>query len=582
MKKFLTGLACGVVLALLCGVIVFFAAIRLSERKPSIAQGSTLVLALEGEVPEQAPMELPLPFLEGETTVTVEETWLALRRAAADPKISAVVLEPRDLEVGWGKIQEIHADLEAFRKSGKPLYAYLRNPGTAEYYLATAADRIYMTPTDMLDVKGLRVELMYLHDMLAKFGVEMEVQHDGKYKDFGDMFTRTSMSPETREVMNQILDQYYGDLVDTISNGRRKQPAEVRSLIDNGPFLASQALSGGLVDSLGFDDQMYEDLRGRLPRRELHRVPVRTYLKAQGDAEGANVRRIAWVVGQGDIVRGPAREMETGLMTSGGMIKLLREAGDDRSIRGVILRIDSPGGDGVASDDILHEVRLLSSKKPVVISMGDVAASGGYFVAMSGDPIVAYPNTLTGSIGVVTVKPNLHGLLDKLGLKVEALSRGRYADFDSALHPMDDASRAKLQETLDEFYKQFVARVAEGRHRKFTEVEPLAQGRVWLGVQAKANGLVDDLGGLDRAIQAMRVRAKIPASDRVELAPFPRRRTIFELLMNRAQELSGGEDEADARVSAWLKGLRVPARAWIRGALRGGRLELMPYAINVK
>ncbi|MGH7248766.1 MAG: S49 family peptidase, partial [Pseudomonadota bacterium] len=359
MKKFLTGLVAGILLAILTGVIVFFATLRLGERRPTVTDGSTLVLALDGDIPEQAPVELPLPipFLEQHTPVTVEETWLTLRQAAGDPRIKAAVLLPSGLDAGWAKLEEIHDDLAAFKKSGKPLYAFLRNPGAREYYLASVADRIFMTPTDMLDVKGLRVEMMFVEETLKKIGVEMEVEHVGKFKDAGDMFTRTSMTPETREVMNAILDQYYGDLVQTIAAGRKKSPAAVRALIDNGPFPGREALAGGLVDSLGFEDRMYDELQQRLHEDKIRKISNRDYRKAADASHGGeSARRIALVVGQGAILRGPAQEMQDDAITSGGMIKLLRQVEDDPGIRGVILRIDSPGGDGVASDDILHEV----------------------------------------------------------------------------------------------------------------------------------------------------------------------------------------------------------------------------------
>jgi len=406
------------------------------------------------------------------------------------------------------------------------------------------------------------------------------VLHVGKYKDAGDMFTRTSATPETLEVMNQILDQYYGNLVDTIAAGRKKKPADVRALIDNGPFLSSQALSSGLIDSLEFEDQMYGELKKQLQESEIRRISNRNYLKsAPASRRTENARRVALVVGQGLIVRGPAREMQEDLMTSGGMIKLLRQVEDDSSIRGVIFRIDSPGGDGVASDDILHAVENLSKKKPLVISMSDVAGSGGYFVAMSGDPIIAYPNTLTGSIGVLMVKPNLHGLFDKLGLKLQTLSRGRYANLDSESTPMDAAARAKFTESLNEFYKEFVTRVADGRHRKYDEIEPLAQGRVWLGAQAKSNGLIDQLGGLDSAVELIRKKAQIAPGERIALVPYPQRRSILDLLLSRNEN---DEFSFDASLDSLLKQLHVPARRWIEAMLQGGTLRIMPYAISVK
>ena len=578
MKKFLIGLVAGFFLTVLTAVILFFALLRLGKRTPTVDDNSTLVMSLEGDLPEQAPVEIPIPFLQQETPVTIRETWDTLRRAAGDSRVKALVLLPHDLEIGWGKLEEIHDDLVQFKRSGKPVYAFLRNPGAREYYLASVADSIFMTPTDMLDVKGLRAEMVFLPDTLNKIGVQMEVLHVGKYKDAGDMFTRTSATPETLEVTNEILDRYYGDLIDTIAAGRHKKSADVRALIDQGPFLGSQALSDGLVDSLEFEDQMYGELSKRIQQTSLHKISNRDYLKAAGARRG-NARRIALVVGQGAILRGSPQGFQDGVMTSGGMIQRLREVENDSEIRGVILRIDSPGGDGVASDDILHAVENLSRKKPVVISMSDLAASGGYFIAMSGDPIVAYPNTLTGSIGVLMVKPNLHGLYDKLGLKLQTLSRGRYADLESTSKPMDDAARAKFTESLNQFYKSFVTRVADGRHRQYADIDQLAQGRVWLGEQAKQNGLVDQLGGLDRAVEMIRAKAQIPQGTRIELVPYPRRRSLLEVLLSRENEQP--DLSLDSRVDAFLKQLHLPARSWLETVLKGGMLRIMPYSIRV-
>lgn len=573
MKKFLIGLVTGLLLAGFTVLILAFAAMRFGERRPSVADGSTLVFKLEGDVPEQAPIEIPLPFLENQAPITMLDTWQILRRAAADSRIKAVVFEPRGLEVGWAKLEQIRDSLLAFRKSGKPLHAYLRNPGTAEYYLATAAERIYMAPEDMLDVKGLRAETIYLKGGLDKLGVKFEVEHAGKFKDAGDMFTRTSMTPETREVLTDIVDQFYGDLVNVISSSRKKDPAKVRALIDDGPFQGQDALSSGLVDALSFEDDLFNDLKARLKQSDIKKVSHRDYLKASSDGQGR--RRIAVVTAEGEITRGSGQGGlggDTGI-TSGGMTKVLKHVQDDASIRGVILRVDSPGGDGIASDDILHAVKELSKRKPVVISMSDLAASGGYFIAMSGDPIVAYPNTLTGSIGVIFARINLRGLYDKLGISKDGISRGRFADLDSEYLPLTDAEKAKIRQQVDGFYKAFVTRVAEGRRRKYGEIEPLAQGRVWLGAQARKNGLVDELGGLDRAIEMVKQRAQIAAGEGVTLVPYPQKRTLWDFLMSR----SDNTEALETKLRTVLK-VDLP----LRSLRQGGFLKLMPYMISVR
>jgi protease IV len=396
----------------------------------------------------------------------------------------------------------------------------------------------------------------------------MEFEHVGRYKDAPDQFTRTSPSPETLEVTNQILDQYYGNIVSVIAEGRKKQPADVRALIDQGPFVGKSALDAGMVDALLFEDEMWGQLKS--PAGSLSRIAERSYARAQPRA--LQGKRIAFITGEGDITRGGTNDdiSNTGI-TATGMVKILREVENDSSIQGVILRIDSPGGDGIASDDILHEAKVLSQKKPTVISMSDLAASGGYFIAMTGDPVIAYPNTLTGSIGVFFGRVNLKGLYDKIGITKQSLTRGKFANIDSENGPLTDEERAKLRHEIEVFYRGFVERVADGRKRKYDEIEPLAQGRVWLGAQAKQNGLVDELGGLDRAVEMIKQRAKIAASEKVALVTYPPRRSLFDLLVNRSNE-----SEVETKLRA-LTG-KLP----IRALAQGGILRLMPFTIEVK
>jgi len=580
MVKFLIGLATGVALVFLTLVLLFFAALRFREKPPQIADNSVLVLRLEGEIPEKPPVELP-SFLSGDRSpVTVSSVWMSLKKAAADSHIKAVALEPEGLSAGWAKLEELRLDIEQFRKSGKPVYAYLRTPSAREYYLATAADRIYLGPADQMYVKGLRAEILYFKKTLDKLGVEIEVEHAGKYKDFGDMFSRTDMSPETREVMTGVVDDLYGNLVARIAAGRKKTPDEVRAIIDRGPFTAPQALKAGLVDALRFPDQMWGELRDRLKSGEPVKVALDKYAKVPLDAVGLEGKsRIALVIGEGDIVRGSASDdgsAESGL-TSYGFVKLLRQVGSDSLIKAVVVRIDSPGGEVVASDEMWREMNLLSKKKPTVISMSDAAASGGYYMAMTGDPIVAYAGTLTGSIGVVFGKPNLHGLYDKLGVTKEAIQRGNHAGIDSDYRPLAPDERQMLRAGIDESYKDFVTKVAEARHRTFDQIEPLAQGRVWMGDQAKANGLVDYVGGLDTALELAKKKANIPAAERVTVVTYPGRRNFLDILMRKSQMDGDSETAMLESKLAQVFG-RMPFRAW----LKGGYLRILPYWVDVR
>ena len=583
MKKFLLGFVIGILFVALVGVIVVAAAIRFGgSRRPQVVANSALVLQLEGDLPEQPAVEFPIPFFDKQQPLTIAENWEMLRNAAADSRIHAVVLEPRGLSVGWAKLEELRTDILNFKKSGKPVYAFLRGAGTKEYYLATAADKVFMSPEDELDLKGLRAELMFFKGTLDKLGVQMEFEHVGKYKDAPDMFTKTESSPETREVLNQLLDQFYGDLINIVAEGRKKSPDAVRALIDNGPFIGKEALDGGLVDALIYEDQMYDQLRQQLKLNALEKIADHDYSRAADGNLGVDgPTKIALLVGQGDITRGSTNDSDANGITSAGMIRQLRAVRDDASIKGVILRIDSPGGDGIASDDILHEAKLLSQKKPMVISMSDLAASGGYFIAMTGDPVVAYRNTETGSIGVFFGKVNLRGLYDKLGVKKEIMKRGHFADIDTEYAPLNDEQRAKLRTEIEVFYKGFVQRVADGRRRKYDDVEPLAQGRVWTGAQAKQNGLVDEIGGLDRAIEMVKQRAKIGASEKITLVAYPPRRSLLQLLMDRDTDLTSIESRiVNSRIDTQVRELvgDLPLRL----LSRGGILRLMPYSITVR
>jgi protease IV len=570
MAKFFIGLVTGVAIVFLTIILLFFAALRFREKPPAIAANSALVLRLNGEIPEKASLELP-DFLSGDKgSVTVPSIWQNLKKAAADSNISALVVEPEGVQAGWAKLEEIRSDIEEFRKSGKPVYAYLHTPSAREYYLALAADRIYIGPSDPLMLKGMRAEVMYFKKTLDKIGVNVEVEHAGKYKDFGDMFSRSDMSPETREVLNSVIDGLYGNLVSRIAAARKKSPDETRALIDNGPYTATDAQKAGLVDELRFEDQLWGELKDRL-KAEPAKVSFEKYAKTQ-PATGKST--IALVIGDGEITRGDPSDngADERSLTSYGFNKVLKRVGNDSTVKGVIVRIDSPGGEVTASDDIWREMNLLSKKKPVVISMSDVAASGGYYMAMTGDPIVAYPETETGSIGVVFGKPNLHGLYDKLGISKDAVQRGKHADIDSDYTPLTADERAKLRDGIDESYRDFVTKVATARKRPYAEIEPLAEGRVWLGSQAKDHALVDELGGLDTALAALKKKAGIAAGEPVTIVTYPERRTLLEMLMRK----SSPEEMLESRVQQVVG--RMPVRAW----MRGGFLTIVPMRIEVR
>ncbi|QOY85980.1 signal peptide peptidase SppA [Paludibaculum fermentans] len=580
MKKFLLGILAGLVIAVVTGIVLTFAAVKFARRPPEPPKEAWLSLRLEGDLPEAPEVGAPIPALEDKSPMTVAEVWSVLRRAARDPKIKGVLFKPRGLTVGWGKIEEIRQGLELVRKAGKPVYAWLASPGTKEYYAATAADRIFLSPEDLVDLKGLRIEAAYYKGTLDKLGVEVEVEHIGKYKDAGDSYSRTSMSPETKESLNAVLDELFFRLCSTIGQSRHMTPEQVRALLDDGPFLAPNAKSRGLVDELNYESTVQQQLASAAHLSESQSIAARDYLKTMPELGGRKTKNIAYLVAQGDIVRGPIASLlgdERGINPQ-TMGRQLRQIGNDPTIRGVILRIDSPGGDAIASDEILDEVKKLSRKKPMVISMSDLAASGGYYIAMSGDPVVAYPGTLTGSIGVIYGKVNLKGLYTKIGVSKEILKRGRFADIDSDFQSLTPEGRAKLRESLQFIYDGFLKKVGEGRHKKPSEIDPVAQGRVWLGVHAQQKGLVDELGGLDKAIALLKKKADLAETDGIRLVPFPARRTWWDELFTKRDASGHGWGGGEGEASMLLRQLPVGVAPW----LQGGVLRVMPFSLQIR
>lgn len=574
MGKFLLGVLVGGIITVLVIVICALAIGKIfSTKQPTVAANSALVLSLSGEVPEAAPVGLDIPFLQTQPTPTVRDIWTSLHEAATDNRIKALVLQPHMLLAGWARLEEIRQDILDFKKSGKPVYAFLQGPGSREYYLATAADKIFLPPDDMLDVKGFRVEEMYFKGTLDKLGIGVQVDHIGRFKDAGDIFTRSNMTPETREVLNQVLDQIYGDFCTTTGSGRHKSAEDMKALIDMGPFVADQAKATGLVDQLAYEDEVYADLKKKTGVSNLEKTRIQTYFRA---APGSG-DHIAMLVGEGDILRGDISDStQSGdTLSSGPFIKLVRELRDDHNVKGVLLRIDSPGGDAVASDDILHELKLLAVQKPLVISMSDVAASGGYYISLTGTTVFSYPNTLTGSIGVLYVRPNIHGLLDKIGVTEDGINRGKLADLDDLDQPLSDAAQQKLHESISATYRTFVTKVATSRKRTYDQIDALAQGRVWMGAQAQQNGLVDQLGGLDQAVALLRQKAHLSAEGKTDLIMYPPRKSLLEMLANSSTE-SYADAATDTKLRKVIPGLPNPA------ILKGGIMRIFPYRLVVQ
>jgi protease IV len=577
MKRFLLGVLAGIIIAGVSMVVLFFATLKLADRTPSVPDQFALIVRLSGSIPEVSATSLPFPGLEAQTPLTVLEIHRILHGAARDPKVKGVLLLPSGAAAGWGKTDEIRDGIAAVRAAKKPVYVWLQTPGMREYYLASGADKVFVAPEDYLDVKGLRLEATYFKGTLDKIGVRMEVEHAGRYKDAGDAFTRTSMTPETRESLNALLDGLYARAVQAMAEGRGKTADEMRALIDQGPFLAPKAKEAGLVDDLLYERQAREALTEAAGVGVSDVITARRYL-GSGAGAARRAKRVAVLVAQGDILRFSSDGLlgDDQAITPAAMSRLIRRISETDSIAGVILRVDSPGGDALASDEILNSLRTLSKKKPMVISMSDAAASGGYYIAMTGDPVIAYHGTITGSIGVIYGKANIQGLYDKLGISAEILKRGANADIDSAITPLSPEARRKMREGVDFVYEGFLKRVAEGRNKPVEEIAPVAEGRVWLGVDAQARGLVDELGGLTAAVNKLREKAGIAADEPVALVAYPERRSLFQQLMQREEEVASGFPVSARKIM--LREAGPGLAPW----LAGGILRSLPYRLEIR
>ncbi len=498
---------------------------------PRLGGPSYLSLDLSGEIPENPPTDIGNLFERRPPSLrTLVES---LERAAEDPKVSGVLVRVSSLPAsGWGQVQELRNAITRFRASGKPAYAHLEFCGNKEYYLATACTKVYAVPTALLDITGLETEVTFFRGTLDKLGVQAQFEGVGKYKNAPNQFTEAGFTEPHREQMEALLDSLYGEYVAGIAQSRGLSAEAVQALVDKGPYDATAAKKAGLVDDLLYRDQLVTRLSGTTEVK-----PARYVKRSRGMGFDGRAR-IALVYAVGEIIPGESQNSPFGGSFAGSdtVASALRQARQDSSIKAILLRVDSPGGSGTASDVIWREVELARKSKPVVVSMGDMAASGGYYIAMGSDAIVAQPGTITGSIGVFGGKFSLRGLYDKIGLSKEILTRGEHAALFSEYRPWSDAERRHIHAMMVAFYDDFVAKAAKGRRKEKDEVHAVAQGRVWTGAEAKRIGLVDHLGGLDVALAVAKERAKIDKDEDVRLVELPERKGLFETLLERQEE----------------------------------------------
>ena len=574
-----------IVLSILGAVaLVFVASIVLilvnASRGPSIADGSTLVLKPAGALRERVSDDL-VGQLVGRDEGTVSAFVASLRLAKRDARIANVLLRPSTLDLPyWAKVQELRDAILDFRTSGKQVVAYLEYGGDREYYLASAADRVFLLPSSPLDLTGVASYEIFLRGLFDRFGATPDFVAIGKYKTAPNQLTEKSMTPSHREMSQSLNRDMYEQLVRGIATGRGKTDEDVRRLLDQGPFAPDDALRHGLVDGLAYEDELDDRVPAlRTGMDDDGLVDEETYRRVTPASIGVRpASKIALLYAVGTIVSGRSGydPLNGEVIGSDSLVEDIRRIRADDSLKAIVLRIDSPGGSAVASDVIWRELTLTRDQtpsRPLIVSMSDLAASGGYYIAMAGNAIVAQPATLTGSIGIYSGKIALGGTARQYGVGTETVKDGANADIYSPFAPFTPPQREKLMTFMRTFYDGFVEKAAKARNTTPERIDAVAQGRVWTGEQAKAQGLVDELGGLDVAVRLAKERAKIPADEDVELVLFPRRKTFYEVL---SEELGGSRVNVPGFLSA---GRREPLAA---GALvhqlfrRGEPLALMP------
>ena len=576
-------------LVIVIGVAIVVSVFRKSE--PTIRDNSLLTLRVAGSLPDYSPDD-PFKKYFGGPDQSLTGLVMQFKKAKVDKRIKAILLEVDISGVGWGKAEELREAITDFRSSGKPVYAYVEFGLNKEYYIATACDKIYVPPPGELFINGLAADVMFFRGSLDKLGIYPDIYQIGKYKSAGDMFTQKQMTDAHREYVNSLLDDLYGRYVNTIAQSRKKTPDEIRALIDNAPYGAAKAKAVGLIDESAYRDDVEKQIKTQLGYKDADAfTPVRgtDYRDVSPESLGLNEgERIAVIYASGTIGSGSSQNSPSGEQSIGSdtVSKAVTDAAADKTIKAIILRVDSPGGSGLASDIIWHAVEAANQKKPVVVSMSDVAASGGYYISAAASKIIAEPSSITGSIGVVAGKPVMRGFYDWLGISNEYVLRGKNAGMFRETEKFSDDERAKFEDWIKTtYYQDFVPKVAKGRKKDPQSVDSVGQGRVWTGAQAKDRGLVDDFGGLDKAIEVAKDLAKIPKDKGVERVIFPYPQTFLQQLLSGTNDNSNTKVEQQRAIAGALpedakRALRYMA---LMDQMRNGEVMLlMPFDIRIR
>jgi protease-4 len=482
----------------------------------------------------------------------------ALQKASQDDRVKGLVARVGQSGVRLAQVQEVRDAIIAFRASGKPAIAYAETfgeagPGNSSYYLATAFDTVYLQPSGDVGLTGLIYEQPFVRGTLDKLGIVPRIDGRKEYKSFRYMFTERKYLPPHREAVMRIMESQFNQIVKGISIARKLSEEQVRSLVDNGPFLGKQAVDAKLVDGLAYRDEVYEQIKKRAGKKA-EVLPLATYRKRAGSPYEKGTT-IALIYGTGGIMRGKSGYNPVSgevLMGADTITEAFRAAVEDDDVKAILFRIDSPGGSYVASDAIRREImNAKKAGKPVIASMGGTAGSGGYFIALAADKIVAQPGTITGSIGVFGGKMITTGFWNKLGVTWDEVHTGRNADAWSQTRDFTPAQQARFSQWLDRVYDDFIAKVSAGRKLPKEEVEKAAKGRIWTGEDAKKLGLVDELGGFPAALRLARAAAKLPINAPVRLKVFPEKKSLVKIISDL--KLFGAEDGTESALARALE-----------------------------
>lgn len=516
-------------------------------------------------------------FSEGQG---LDEILHTIAIAKTDPKIKGISLVTSFAQSGMAQTQEIRRALNDFKSEGKFVLAHADFYSQKDYWLASVADKIYLNPEGGMEFKGLLSEVLYYKDLQEKSGIKMEVIRHGKYKSAVEPFLSDTMSDENRQQIKELITSLWSNMLDEISASRKLSKVDLNKIADTlGARLPEYAVQSGLIDGILFHDEYEKILKEKMgvaDGAKLNSIALKEYGKvAKTKKLQSGTERIAVVYAQGEILYG---EGSKEIIGQGVINRALQKVRDDDKIKAVVLRVNSPGGSSLVSDIIWREVELTRQKKPVVVSFGDVAASGGYYIAAAADRIVAEPTTITGSIGVFGTIPNISALGEDIGINAEQVGTNANSMDYSIFEPMSESFRNQIEESIEKTYETFVGRVAEGRKRSFDEIDAIAQGRVWSGVDAQKNGLVDELGGIGKALK---IAAELAEISDYSVRKYPRYKSDFELLM---EDLSSAKTKLMASMIKEEIGLEAyeTLQNLKKMTENQGIQARMPYELNIK